>query len=185
MAGSLRSGAAMKGPTHPIAIPPLHPDGETITADRDAEVGQLRRELEAVAFDERQAAHKHCGAARPNAAGSVPSWVHESAEPLNDLAEPLEQVHAQRLGALLDIYACRQAAAGKPMKKLSGRNFWMAGQVLQKPTASTAGAKFLLADAVGQCFWVLADWFPGSNDANMSRVRCLLAHEVWLDMTLR
>jgi hypothetical protein len=73
------------------------------------------------------------------------------------------EVHAQRLRTLLDIYAARQQAAGKPMKRLNGMKFWITGHVVERAVVTDEGTKLLVTDSAGDCFIVM-HWMSADGD---------------------
>ena len=102
--------------------------------------------------------------------------VDQKAEPACDVSpEEFEEVHNGRLSALLDIYEAKQKAAQKPMKRLSGAKFWIAGHVHVPPVVMGDFTMLLLMDAVNDAFYVQVGSGWAQDDLDGLKV-CLLHH---------
>lgn len=124
---------------------------------------------------QRKDAAARCGAPGPGPkTARVPS--DPDAEPAHDLGFELEQVHAQRLRTLLDIYSERQRAAGKEIKRLSGMKFWIEGYVSERAVVTDEGSKLLVTDATGECFIIMYWMRADEDDPEQLKARtCLFA----------
>ena len=102
-------------------MPPPHPDASTEIFKRDAEVDSRRSELVTSMRAERQRQAARWGVPGPcSPPYRYRRWIDEELEE-DETGEHHEEVHAQRLRVLLDVYQQRCQDEGKPMKVDLGR----------------------------------------------------------------